>query len=380
MKKPVGIITTFRQQNWGSVLQAYALQQAINSMGFQCEVIDYKYPNEYHYSRGISRSRSWLRNLPGNCWLWLKRKTGQLPEHKMKLLDRFIVENMQTTKVYRSYEELHKNPPLYDIYVAGSDQIWNPNTMTGDMSYMLDFVPDGALKISYASSFACEQIPDKYKKDYVKYLTRMDGISVRERNGARIVKDLINRDVPVVLDPTLLLDASQWLSIARKAKPVKLPEKYILCYMLGYTYNPDKSMSLILHQLQRQYQMPVIAMNQLPASFHGEKYKLPKSYGKGIEEFLMMMSRASIIVSSSFHGTAFALNFGRPLIALADGSSLMDDRIPSLMSGVGLKNHVMYSNNPVPAKLHPEYDVETEQRMLGSLRADSLKFLKEALW
>ena len=110
-QKTVGIITTYWQPNWGSVLQAYALQQTIISMGYSCEVINYKYPNEFHYSHGIPHPRSWLRNMPGNCWLWLKKKISGLPEHKMKLLDRFIVENMQTTKVYRSHEELHGNPP-----------------------------------------------------------------------------------------------------------------------------------------------------------------------------------------------------------------------------------------------------------------------------
>ena len=149
--------------------------------------------------------------------------------------------------------------------------------------------------------------------------------------------------------------------------------------MLGYTYNPDKSMSQILHQLQDQYQMPVIAMNQLPSSFQGEEYRLPRSYGKGIEEFLKLMNNASVVASSSFHGTAFALNLGRPVIALTDGSSKADDRISSLMSGVGLLDHIVYSNTPLPTELHPEYDMEQEQRSLASLRSNSLAYLMKTL-
>jgi hypothetical protein len=348
-------------------------------MGYQSQIIDYAYPNEFHYRRGCKRSRSWLRNLPGNTVERIKICLKQLPPQKMDLLNRFITQHMRCTRRFVSYEDLHQDPPLYDIYVAGSDQIWNPNTMLGDMSYMLDFAPEEALRISYSSSFASLSIPERLQSDYRENLSKFTHISVREKNGVPVIQDLLGREATVVLDPTLLLDRSQWSAIARKATPVSLPDKYILCYMLGYTYNPDKSMSQILHQLQEQYQMPVIAMNQLPPSFHGEEFRLPKSYGKGIEEFLMLMNNASVVASSSFHGTAFALNLGRPVIALADGSSKADDRISSLMSGVGLSDHIVYSNNPLPKELHPEYDVEQEQRSLASLRSASLDYLRKAL-
>ena len=378
-QKTVGIITTYWQPNWGSVLQAYALQQTIISMGYSCEVINYKYPNEFHYSHGIPHPRSWLRNMPGNCWLWLKKKISGLPEHKMKLLDRFIVENMQTTKVYRSHEELHGNPPVYDIYVAGSDQIWNPNTMVGDMSYMLDFAAEGTLRISYSSSFACERIPDNLRERYVKYLNRMDAISVREENGAKMVESLIQKEVQVVADPTLLLDCKHWQEIARKAKPVNLPEKYILCYMLGYTYNPEASMTALLQRLQAQYGIPVVALNRIPDSFTGDVFQLPTDYGIGIEEFLYLMENATVVATSSFHGTAFSANLGRPFIALADGTSTFDDRIPSLLSQLGLENHVVYSNAAIPEELRAEYDVDKEQEKLSALRNQSLDYLKSAL-
>ena len=375
----VGIITTYRQANWGSVLQAYALQQVIDNMGFQSQIIDYAYPNEFHYIRGCKRSRSWLRNLPGNTIERIKICFKQLPPHRMDLLNRFINQHMRCTRRFVSYEDLHQDPPLYDIYVAGSDQIWNPNTMLGDMSYMLDFAPEEALRISYSSSFASLTIPEHLQSDYRENLSKFAHISVREKNGVPVIKELLGREATVVLDPTLLLDRTHWAAIAQQAVPVSLPDKYILCYMLGYTYNPDKSMSQILHQLQDQYQMPVIAMNQLPSSFHGEEYRLPKSYGKGIEEFLMLMNNASVVASSSFHGTAFALNLGRPVIALTDGSSKADDRISSLMSGVGLLDHIVYSNTTFPQELHPEYDVEQEQRSLASLRSNSLAYLMKTL-
>lgn len=377
--KTVGIITTYRQANWGSVLQAYALQQVIDNMGLESHIIDYAYPNEFHYNRGYKRSRSWLRNLPGDIVDRMLILLKQRPPRKMNLLNRFITQHMRCTRRFVSYEDLHQNPPLYDVYVAGSDQIWNPNTMLGDMSYMLDFAPEEALRISYSSSFASLSIPERLQSDYREDLSKFAHISVREKNGVSVIQELLGRDAAVVLDPTLLLDRFQWTAIAQKATPVSLPDKYILCYMLGYTYNPDKSMSQILHLLQKQYQMPVIAMNQLPSSFHGEEFLLPKSYGKGIEEFLMLMNNASVVASSSFHGTAFALNLGRPIIALADGSSKADDRIPSLMSGVGLLDHVVYSNTPLPTKLHPEYDEEKEQHSLASLRSVSMEYLRKSL-
>lgn len=378
--KKVGILTTFRQPNWGSVLQAYALQQVINDLGNDSELIDYRYPNEFHWRRGLlwgKPQKKNLKNLLRELKRFLLEKFGMRSVPIMNLLNSFIDREMKVSVPILSHEEIHSNPPVYDIYVSGSDQIWNPNTMLGDMSYMFDFAPSTAKKISYSSSFSCKLIPSNLEDQYKQCLSSFSALSVRENNGKEIIKNLLGRDAEVVLDPTLLLTRKQWGAIAANASKVKLPQKYILCYMLSYTFEVDKPMGQLLQLVQDKYNMPVIALNKIPDSFHGDTVNLPKSYSRGIEEFLYLIKEASIIVSSSFHGTAFALNFGKPLIAM--GARNEDDRVLSLLSNMDMTRHFVYSDNISSAEIEVYYDDKIEQNTLNTLRIKSLEFLKRNL-
>lgn len=375
----VGIITTFRQPNWGSVLQAYALEKAIEQMDYDVEVIDYKYPNEFHWQRGIKWGKTSdtlkakIHRIKIYCLCMLRLRS----KPTMSLLNSFIKKNMKLSQHIDSYQRLHENPPKYDIYVSGSDQIWNPNTMLGDMSYMFDFVPNCNKKISYASSFSCASIPDGLKDIYKINLSTYSALSVRENNGLNIIRQLIGRDAKVVLDPTLLLSKEHWEKLAAKAKKIDLPKAYILCYMLAYTFSADEPMGKLLEMVQRKYNMPVIALKTMPQSFHGDVFQLPVSYSKGIEEFLYLINNASIVVSSSFHGTAFSLNLGKPLVAM--GAMNEDDRVLSLLKNLGMKNLFVYAEKLQESSINPFYDVENEQKKIEELRSESLLFLRNSL-
>ena len=131
-----------------------------------------------------------MRNLPGKLLETIQVTFRKKSKHKMVFLNRFIKQNIRVTSRYESYHELHENPPQFDAYIAGSDQIWNPCTMMGDMSYFLDFAPNEALKLSYASSFSGVKIPDVFKQEYINNLNRFSAISVREDNGAKAIKEI----------------------------------------------------------------------------------------------------------------------------------------------------------------------------------------------
>ena len=254
--KTVGIITTFRQPNFGSVLQAFALQYIIERLGFDVKVIDYKYPNEYHWNLGAKHGRKKItfRSRLGDA----KRKI-QLLMHlrrptKMEKLNEFIQREMICTPFYPSKTSLLEKPPVFDIYVSGSDQIWNPNTMFGDMTYMFDFAPKESGRIAYSSSFSCDNIPRKFLDTYKKYLSQFKAIGVRETNGLTLVHDIIGRnDAKLVLDPTLLLTKEQWHEYALKSNNLLLPSKFVLFYMLAYTYSPEEKMCELLTFVQRKY-------------------------------------------------------------------------------------------------------------------------------
>lgn len=378
----VGIITTFRHSNFGSVLQAYALQRIIDRLGYSSQVIDYKYPNEYHYERGcrIKRTKQTRGKKIKNFVKSILEMFGMRTVPKMKLLNRFISEEMNCTRRIVNYNDLHHHSPQFDIYISGSDQIWNPNTMFGDMSYFFDFAPKGSKIISYSSSFSCDSIPEKYQDQYKKYLARYSAISVRENNGCKLVKELTGRDdAQLVLDPTLLLDKEEWMQLAKKSRKVKTPKKYILCYMLAYTYNPEEKMVELLNFVQEKYDLPIVSLSPIKSWDGGEFIRIEDHQSIGNYEFLRLFADAEMVVTSSFHGTAFSLNFGKPFLALQNGQSGSDDRISSLLQMTGMQSQLVTTSTFLVDEISPYYDVNRESSFLQKQRELSISFLESSL-
>lgn len=374
----IGIITTFRQANFGSVLQAFSLQFVLEKMGYDAKLIDYKYPNFYHYKNGYPRKSFWVTKKY-KLRLFLG-KIGLKPKNKMLLMNDFISQNIICTKTYSSKRQLQSNPPLFDVYISGSDQIWNPNTMFGDMSYFLDFAPEAAKKIAYSSSFSCDKIPKKYQQEYQYFLKQYQSIFVREKNGKQIAEALTGRtDIEVVLDPTLLIDKNEWSKYADKSSLKNIPREYILFYMLAYTYNPQNKMAEILNKLQNQYKIPILSLSEKPADFNGEFIQIEQTQSVGIYEFLDLFRNARIVVTSSFHGTAYALNFGKPLLALSDGEKKSDDRISTIMEKMEVNKQLINTNTIIDDSIDPFYDVEREQVVLENERKRCLCLLKESI-
>ena len=373
--KKVGIITVHRLPNWGSAMQGYALQHIVRDLGYDSECIDYIYPNGWHIKRGSwVPSKSTLKNR-------ILRFFGLLPPRLDRLIDRFIKNEVKTSRRYSSYEELHANPPLYDIYISGSDQIWNWRTMCADPSYMLDFAPADKTLIAYSSSFSVDSIPKEYESLYRKNLSRYAAISVREKNGASLVRQLLGKEVPVVLDPTLLLDRSVWNKLADKAEWNKrMPSRYILCYLLDYTYNPRPAMASLLTSLQKEHNYPVVILGRGLKEFTGKVWRMGKSQGIGVYEFLWLVKNAAIFITSSFHGTAFSVNMGTPFISMVEKRDQSDDRIMSFLKSVKLENHVVTVNDVFDNLFEKaEFDYLAATLILDEKRQMSLSFLKNAL-
>lgn len=374
----IGIITTFRQPNFGSVLQAFSLQFVLKKMGYDAKLIDYKYPNVFHYKNGYPKKSFWVTEKY-NLRLFLG-KMGLKPKTKMLLINDFISRNIICTKTYSSKRQLQNNPPIFDVYISGSDQVWNPNTMFGDMSYFLDFAPETAKKIAYSSSFSCDKVPQNYQQEYQYFLKQYQSIFVREKNGKQIAEALTGRtDIEIVLDPTLLLDKNEWSKYADKSSLKNIPQEYILFYMLAYTYNPQSKMAEILNKLQNQYNIPILSLSEKPASFNGEFIQIEQTQTISIYEFLDLFRNAAMVVTSSFHGTAYALNFGKPLLALIDGEKKSDDRISTIMEKMEVNKQLINTNTIIDDSIDPFYDVEREQVILENERKRCLCLLKESI-
>lgn len=362
----VGIITMHKVMNYGSILQAYATQEIVRKLGYDSELIDYDFPNVWQFSRGVPQHKLSLKSRISKA-LHLRKAYAKEPKFK-----RFIRTHFHMSKEFFTAEELQANPPSYDIYLTGSDQVWNYKFTKMDPSFFLSFAPADCPKIAFSSSFAVDAIPLELEEEMKSRLNTYHSISVREQRGQKIIKELIGKDVPVTLDPTLALDGEDWSKLISNPRR---KEKYIFLYMLDYAYNPAPYIYDLVRELQKKSGFTVFSNVEMPKAY-GISYRSVAD--AGIEEFIQLIRDSALVVTSSFHGVAFSVNFGVPLLAVVPQDVKADTRLTSLLDTLDLQNCIVRVNSSFEG-LDGVYDKEKEQFLLSNLRKDSLNYLREAL-
>lgn len=370
--KKVGIITMHRVLNYGSSLQAYALYKKIIDLGYDCEIIDYIYPNEYHKticSRKLSSKDKLIFLLNRIKFFILYRASIQ-----KRRFSEFWKENVKLSITFKNQKEIYDNPPKYDIYLVGSDQVWNPNCMKGDAVFFCDFIKDKP-KLSYASSFSISKIQEGYKELYKHYLYNFSDIGVREDAGVSLIKELVQKEAKLVCDPTLLLSKDDYIYLSKQSD-IQFKEPYILVYALSYAYNPYPILDDVVYQIQKQLNIKVVYLH-VNAIDH---YHIGKSItSAGPNEFVRLFMDASFIVTSSFHGTAFALNFQKPFYAIIPNKLSSDSRIQSLLSRVGAEDRAVCIEDDDINKLDINMDYTKIQNNLDEFRKESILWLENVL-
>lgn len=367
--KSVGIITIHDIYNYGSILQAYATQKVVSDLGYRAEIIDYKYPNPFHGQKPtlkgkvLSKANAILKDfLPG------KKYTTYINNYKS-----FTKKYYQlSAQRYPTVDSLMNNPPEYDIYLTGSDQIWRPKFIKKDPCFFLGFAKNKK-KIAYASSFGCTSIPESFKTKYAEYLNQFSAIGVRELPGVEIVKELTGKEAQLVLDPTLLLTKEQWSDVL---KPFNNKKPYILCY--GNT-TQDKYMEKLALHIQKTTGYDIIRLNGKFYDYFNKKMKYILDAGPA--EWLGYFANASIILGQSFHATAFAINFQKPVIPVLRGDSNHDSRQKQLLKLLNLEHRSVTIGDsfPIVNKEFLEMDYTNPTEILKIERLKSLSFLTESL-
>ena len=224
--KKIGVLTIINVNNYGAELQAFALVKKLEKIGFDAEIINYLfYKNPRYKKTSISKP---IKNIKTVDYLKeiiypYYNSIKSIPYFKSKKVrdQKFLKFHQCYTKMseeYRSLNELYKKYKDYDVYLVGSDQVWNPNSKTNLEPYLLSFVKENKIKASYASSFGVNEIDHKYHQFYNNFLKRFQQISVREKSGIDVLKSITKRkDVDWVLDPTFLLSKSDWLDYQSEA-------------------------------------------------------------------------------------------------------------------------------------------------------------------
>lgn len=319
----VGIITFHASHNYGSMLQAYALQKTVESLGHECEIINFRTKRQREFYR-LYGPRTFLRS-PKLFWKLLKRYS---------LFEKFLVEDLVLSKdEYSQIVEIRNARLGYDVFISGSDQIWNTLCTDWDEAYGLGFVEQGR-KIAYAPSMGPD--PDRQMSVYQertnllgKVLTGYDSISVREPKTADFVKQITGVLPAVTLDPTLLLDAKKW-EMLENGSPI-IRSDYILMY--SPWENPDMFRRAI--ELGRKFNMKIVVTTS--HSYYEYRHNPDVIYhiDCGPKEFLNLVRHARLVIGASFHAAAFSIIFGKQLYAF-DGMN--DSRVASLLSLAGLES------------------------------------------
>lgn len=360
----IGLFTIYHVPNYGSVLQTFATQSLFEKLGVRCSIINYKYPNDWHYKHGFKKP-----SLKKKFLLKIK------PTAKNIVLNSFRKRYFNFTRLYKNIDELIKeNWDSYDAFVVGSDQVWNHKYMLGDSAFLLSFVPINKKRYSLASSFSLQSLSDQFVPKYREELLKFTALSVREINGVNIINNQLNIDkkVKVVLDPTLLLSKNDWLSRfcireKRRMRP------YILFYMLTYAFETRPYIFEVTKYFQKKYNCDVLALEGYEKPENSNALEMYDVSASSIPEFINLFVNAEMVVTSSFHGTAFAVNFGIPLISIVPENSY-DDRQSSLLKRLHLDNCIIKVNSDIDA-INPQYDIIAEQNALQLLRDESISWI-----
>ena len=295
----IGIMTFLHNGNYGSSLQAYALQRVLREMGHACEHIDYR-PDVPEKIRNMLRCGNHPRLLAEGR---KKRKVeAQQPglQEKLRQIEGFYGRRMTLSPVCRNHRELESISDRYDVLMCGSDQVWNPVWL--NPAYFLDFAGPDKPRVAYAPSLGVSTVPGRRKQRMIRRRTALfDAISVREEEGAKILVSVTGSLPPVMPDPVCLLTRAEWEQIA---EPVEGREPYLLCYFIGE--NPNywgRVQELCGKTGLKPLVLPVTAESYAQDDF------FERLDGAGPETFIGAVAGAEMICTDSFHGLAMGTVF-----------------------------------------------------------------------
>lgn len=326
----IGIITLHRVRNYGSVLQAHALCKILKDHGHEPTVIDY-IPERFRLRSDLFFVREDRYKKNGKCnylkkYLFMLLSVGPRLYYYTRFTP-FVKKYIPTTsKKYFTNDELLVESFDFDIYMNGSDQVWNmawENSV--DRAFFLDFVPCEKKKLAYAASFGKKELTEEEKSIMTPLLAKYDILTVREASGVELLESMGIYDSKHVLDPTLLCDKTYWFKLITK-RVIKKP--YLAVYQLNYKTNALDYAREIADELG----LEVVDMSRKFKASAGVDCNM--AFVKP-EVFLNILFYADYIVTDSFHGTAFSVNFNKNFISIKND---FPERAGSLLTLVGLQD------------------------------------------
>ena len=377
----IGVVTYFNIKNYGSALQAYSLKVICNKLGYDAVFLNvretnfiYRISHKLHVglvtwakcalSSTARKTHKEIRNLRN-------KSESHIPSATIDLFNEFLVEQLPNISIGRIALRKAAHTEIFRAFICGSDQIWSPLSVHLSGYKYLNFAPREK-RIAYAPSFGVAAVPD-YNKAFVRRkLLEFDDISVRENRGAKIVKDLIGIEPPVVLDPTMLLSGDKWRKLYKEHTFSRKNEKYALCYFFD---EPEMDIveQIVAYSKKNSLEMLILSTSNERLISNGARVVCA-----GPWEFLRYIDEAECVFTNSFHGSVFSIMFGRPLKVFGRNHSdtvKQTSRIETLLETTQLQECMYFSleDNIIPV------NTENAEERLCACRDNSILYIKNAL-
>ena len=383
----VAIASCYFQKNYGSMLQAFATQQAIENLGYKTENICID-----GIAKEIRNAKLKYYAKELTDWSVIKTKIGFVRRFVVKRMDNEFKKNavirdkkfddfknkrFNVSSKFNSKKELGEYCKTCSSVLVGSDQLWLPSNLAADY-YTLNFVPEEINKIAYATSFGVSSIPKRQWIFANKFLNRINYVSVREEAGQKIVKKVANRDVPVVCDPTFLFDKDEWLKYFPDKRMIK--DKYIYCYFLGN--NPEQRD--FVKRLKKATGYKIVSLLHVDEYIKSDNdFPDYAPYDVGPEEFVNLIRHAEYVVTDSFHGTVFSVINGKMFFTFRrfkeTATLSTNSRMDSLFNLLNLHERFITADENIEKALKLEIDYEKVWNRIDEYRQKSYEYLIKAL-
>lgn len=369
----IGIVTVYTVPNYGTKLQAYAMQNIMSKYD-KAELIGF-----------VSKTDTRPSAVLGKLYLKVHQKRNihiTRPDiEQARIREKAIASFNQHYifgKTIKGTANLRKEAHKYRAIVCGSDQLWAPMNVIADY-YTLTAFPKDVIRFSYAASFGVSEIPNKLKKKYTAFLKRLSKVSVREESGAQIVKELTGYNAQVVLDPTLMVERCEWETLCKTKKESGF-DNYIFCYFLGKQMKHRE----FVNELAKLTGKQIITIPHFKEWNEADQnFGDIQLYNVDPVDFLNYIRNADIVCTDSFHGTVFSLIFNCKVAVFErfnkTSRESTNSRIYSLLKQLDLDSQLITDETSVEEFLQNEIPYNTVEKRLQSLRADSFAYLDTVL-
>lgn len=353
--KKAGVITFHNYDNYGAILQSYALQKKLEELNIDAEIIDYNCDYISNPFKLVNLKKKGFFN-------YIYGAIGHICYIPRSFKCNRFRKNMRYSERVNSKNK-HEIADKYDICIAGSDQIWDYTLTNFDTTYFLDFV-NNSKKVSYAASIGEHLPPEQYCDRYSELLGDFDEIVVRESYGADVVEKLTGKRPMVACDPTLLLTDEEWSEKIVEPKETK----YILVYQLGI----NREIVEFVRKLKRTTKLKVVYIPFPLVGFLSGRYKITI----GPSEWMGLFKNAEYVVSDSFHGIVFSLIFNRKFFAKVNGHHT-NRRVEQLLERTKLSYRTIDAVKD--ENLMDEIDFTYANEQLREMREESFEILRKVV-